>query len=458
MEEERERHEEEEEETAVVVGFHTIMDIPIHVLFDIMLKLPAVSLVRCYSVCSKFKSIVSDYSFQLSYFSKAPISIVVLSDRHRITCIDSSQNLNPIHSSDHGSSSSCMAMRLQPNSNNTSDSSSKRIKTIHHHHHHQPSSRFVSFHIHKRMNLINSSNGLLCLRGSNPHSQSHYYICNPLLGELLNIPPAPSAPDRNLCFSAFGFDPKTKTFKILQLVSKSNKLVAELYQSPPHSGGVKTWSVISDVPSAKPKPNSSFDPSLNDALHWVTDGAISELIYSFDLNSNKFKSIPCPSHFVDDEYVSNISGMSVGVLKGCLCLCYVVEGKRFETWSMDKYGVKESWRMAFSIDIKSYCGWSPQDKHRPIGFNTCGDMWLMADSISQSSSQCLVSFSPETGVFRHIDIGGNASNIQVIPQVLSYVSIKHMVNIRRKQHQLQKLSSAQNYALGFNLFVLENFR
>ncbi|KAK2359184.1 F-box protein [Trifolium repens] len=454
---------EEIEETATAtadLGFHSIMDIPIHVLFDIMLKLPAVSIVRCYCVCSKFKSIVSDSSFQQSYFSKAPISLVVLSNHNRITCIDSSQTLNPIHSQDHGSSSSCMAMQLLPSTSTstttTSSDSTTHTPIHHHHHHHHQSSRFVSFHIHRRMNLINSSNGLLCLRASNHHSPSLYYICNPLLGEVLHVPPAPSPSDQHLCFSAFGFHPNTKTFKILQLVSKSNKLVAELYQSDG-----TTWSVLPNPPSAKPKPNSSFHPSLNDALHWVTDGTISELIYSFNLNTNEFKSMPCPSHFVDD-YVSKISGMSVGVLKGCLCLCYVLEGARFETWLMEKYGVKESWRKAFSIDIKSYCGWSPQDKHRPIGFNSCGDMWLKADSDSQSSSQCLVSFSPETGVFRHIDIGDTASNIQAkniqaTPQVLSYVSMKQMVNIRHRQHQLHTLSSGKNYALGFNLFVLENF-
>ncbi|GAU14776.1 hypothetical protein TSUD_204250 [Trifolium subterraneum] len=442
--------------TTAELGLHTIMDIPIHVLFDIMLKLPAVSLIRCYSVCSKFKSIVSDSSFQQSYFSKAPISFVVLSDRNHLTCIDSSQTLNPNSSDHHGSS--CMAMQLQQQQPSTSSSDSKRTKTITTtptpilHHHHQ-SSRFVSFQFHKRMNLINSSKGLLCLRASNHHSHSHYYICNPLLGEVLTVPPAPSPSDQHLCFSAFGFHPKTKTFKILQLVSKSNHLVAELYQS--NSGGT-TWSVIPNAPSAKPKANSSFDPELNDALHWVTDGGISELIYSFDLNSNKFKSMPCPSHFIN-EYVSKISGMSVGVLKGCLCLCYVVEGTRFETWLMDKYGVKESWRMAFSINIKSYCGWNPQDKHRPIGFNSCGDMWLIADSDSHSSSQGLVSFSPETGVFRNVDIGGAASNIQATPQVLSYVTIKQMLNIRRRQHHLHKLSSGEKYALGFNFFLLENF-
>lgn len=320
-------------------------------------------------------------------------------------------------------------------------------------------SRFVTFHIHRRMNLINSSNGLLCLRASNYHSHSLYYISNPLLGEVLTIPPAPSPADHNLRFSAFGFDPKKKIFKILQLVSKSNRMVAELYQSDSHDN---TWTLIPNAPSATAKFNSSsFDPCLNGALHWITDhDQISELICSFDLNTNNFKSLPPPPHF-NAEYLSKISGVSIGVLKGCLCLCYVVDGAQFETWVMDKYGVKESWRKAFSIDINSYCGLCPQDKHRPIGFNSFGDMWLRADSDSHSYSQCLVSFSPETGVFRHIDIGGISSrNIQATPQVLSYVSMKEMINLgNNNTHlQFQTIRPDKNNDLGFNLLTMGHFR
>ncbi|XP_058771880.1 F-box/kelch-repeat protein At3g06240-like [Vicia villosa] len=445
------------------LGFH-ILDIPHHILFDIMLKLPAVTLIRCSSVCSRFKSIVSDTSFQQSYFSKAPISFVVLSDHNSLTCIDSSSTqIQSVPNSCHGSS--CMAMQLQPSyssdskrSKNTTTTATPTRTPIHLANQRSVNrrTRFVTFHINRRMNLINSSNGLLCLRASNYHSRSLYYVCNPLLGEVLPVPPALSAADENLRFSAFGFDPKKKNFKIIQLVLKSEQMVAEMYQS---DSRVSTWTVIPNAPSAKPKSkNCSFDPSFNGAIHWVTEDTGSELICSFDLNSNTFGSVPPPSHF-DEDYVSKISGISVGVLKGCLCLCYVIEGAKFETWLMEDYGAKESWRKAFSIDIKSYCGLSPQDKHRPIGFNNCGDMWLRADSDSHSHSQCLVSFCPETGVFRHIDIGGVASNVQATPQVLSYVSIKEMVDIRHRQLQLQSLKPGKNYhPLGFNMLLMGNFR
>ncbi|KEH32741.1 F-box/kelch-repeat protein At3g06240 [Medicago truncatula] len=464
---ERRRCKKEAEEVGFVDENIQILDIPIHILFDIMLKLPAVSLIRCSSVCYKFKSIIFDPSFQQSYLIKAPLSFVVLSDNLRLTSIDSQfHTLNP-NISNH--SSSCIAIQpsldskpCNPTSSTTSTASTAATPTIHHHHHHHHhqqqsrnnrTNRFVTFHIHRHVDLINSSNGLLCLRASNCRtpSRSLYYICNPLLGEALTVPLAPSPADQNLYFSAFGFDPKKKHFKILQLVFKSDQMVAELYQS---DSGSRTWSLIPDAPSTRPMVNSSFDPSLNGALHWLTEDAS---ICSFDLNNNKFKSVPPPSHF-DDEYVSRISTISVGVLKGCLCLCYVIEGARLETWVMSKYGEKESWSKAFSIEIKSYCGLSPQDKHRPIGFNTSGEMWVTADSDSRSFTKCLVSFNPETGVFRNIEIGGAASNIQATPQVLSYFSIKKMVNIRHSKLQLQTLRSAKNHALGFDFLLMGNFR
>lgn len=225
-------------------------------------------------------------------------------------------------------------------------------------------------------------------------------------------------------------------------------MVAELYRL-----GDNKWRVIeidSASSSARPRPNGSFDPSLNGALHWVTEGG-PQLICSFDLHTNRFKSVPPPPHF-DAGYVNRVSGITVGVLKGRLCLCFVVGGDQFETWFMDRYGVEGSWTKAFSIDIKSYCGLSLQDKHRPIGFSSSGDMWLKADSDSHRHSQSLVSYSPDTGVFRHIDIGGIASNIEATPQVLSYVSLKDMLNLRDPHLHVHTLRPIKTDAFGFNIF------
>ncbi|XP_027329416.1 F-box/kelch-repeat protein At3g06240-like [Abrus precatorius] len=385
-----------------------MLDFPLHILSDIMLKLPPYSIIRCACVCTTFRNIVTDPSFKHLYFSRAPTTCVLLSDHHRLSTLHSS----PPQTSP-SSASSCLA-RIH-----SSASSLSGIDPIlpHPKNPTPDTSRFISFQGH--MKLVNSSHGLLCMRSQYPL----YIVCNPLFGEILSLPPPPTTSNQFVRFSAFGFDPLTNRYKLIQIVPRHDQVVAELYQL-----GDDTWRTIENVPS--PRPDSAFDPSLNGALHWVTDATrVSELICSFDLHTEKFKSVPPPSHF-NAEYANHVFGTCVGVFKGRLCLCYVSEGARFETWLMEEYGVEASWTRGFAIDIQSYCGLRLHDKHRPIGFSSCGDMWLKADSDSDPHSECLVSYTADKGVFRHIDIGGIASNnVEAVPHVFSLVSLRNLVDV-----------------------------
>lgn len=283
------------------------------------------------------------------------------------------------------------------------------------------------------MYLVNSCNGFLCLRSFDFLGRNTYHICNPILGEFLRVPPPPSL-NHEYLGSAFGFDPKHKLYKILQFVWRSNRVMAVLYKL-----GENSWSLIeNNVPSAKPK--SSFDPSLNGALHWVTNSSKdSELICSFDLQTDTFKSVLPPNH-LDVEFVKKISWINVGVLEGCLCLCYVSPGAVFEAWLMKEYGIKESWTRKFTIDIKSYCGLRLGNCHRPIGFTSCGDMWLKCDY----DLCCLVSYGPKRGSFKVIDIGGIYWNFEATPHILSFVSLSDVVNIRDTHLHLEIIRPAKN--------------
>ncbi|XP_061357259.1 F-box protein At3g07870-like [Gastrolobium bilobum] len=430
---------------------------------DIMLKLSPRSIIRCSCVCTSLRNLVTDSRFQHLFSSQAPTSVVVFSPIQRLLCLLSSPLSN--HASSYSYSSSPSSRFAFQSSSSTCSCCPSAIDPIppnhihnhnHNHNHNQGIAiatatatatvtdcdrrRFITLPpLLLPMTLVNSSNGLLCLRAS----PSLYYICNPLLGEILCLPPAPIAPHEYLQFSAFGFDPHTKHCKILHLVLKSNTMVAKLYQL-----GDETWSVIENASSARP--NSVFDPSLNGALHWITDAPhVSELICSFDLQSNEFKSVAPPSHF-DVGYVNKISGLCVGVLKGCLCLCYVNEGARFETWLMEEYGVKESWTVAFSIDIHSYCGLRLDNEHAPIGFTSSGDMWFVADS--DSGSHCLVSYTAETGAFKIIDIGGITLKIEAAPHVSSFVSLKDIINGRDTHLPFHMVKLNKTDAFGFNSF------
>ncbi|KAK7263766.1 hypothetical protein RJT34_31363 [Clitoria ternatea] len=349
------------------LGFQ-LLDLPVHLLQQIMIHLPPSSVPPCAAVCTVFRNIAADPSFRQLYFSQTPISCVLLSNNHRLSILPSHSPLPPS-----SSSSSCFAVaNSSPSVGHTIPDHTKTLSSI---------------TLNKSMNLVNSSHGLVCLR-----SNIRYHVCNPLSGEFLTLPPPPTPLDGDdeEYFSVFGFDPQRNHYKILQIVPE--KMVAELYQI-----GDDTWRAIYFPPSALLKLNSVFDPSLNGALHWITTSTrLEELICSFDLNREEFRG---PSQSPIRDLVDG---------GGC-------------------------WRKAFSIDIDSYCGLQPQDKHRPIGFSSNGDMWLTDDEDdfdSDISKRCLVSYIPKKRDFRQVEIGGIPSTkVEATPHVLTYVPLKDIVDI-----------------------------
>ncbi|KAK7363913.1 hypothetical protein VNO77_06075 [Canavalia gladiata] len=409
-----------------------MLDFPLHILCDIILKLPPRSVIRCASVCTTFRDIVNDPSFRQLYFSRSPTSCVVLTDHHRLTSIDCCaqeklarsppSSCIACFSSSSSSASTSSLSGIDPNLNLNQPNLGR-----------QKGSRFIQLQVH--MKLVNSSHGLVCLR-----SHYLYYVCNPLFGEILALPPPPTVD--YLRFAAFGFDPVSKQYKLVQIVPRGDQLVAELYQL-----GQDTWRVIENASSARL--NSAFDPSLNGALHWITHSTrVEELISSFDIHTEKFKWVAPPSQF-NSEYLNHVFGLSVGVLKDRLCLCYVNRGACFETWFMDEYGVQASWTRAFSIDIHSYCGLRLGDKHRPIGFTSSGDMWLKVESDSDTNSHSLVSYSAQKRLFRHIEIGGISfppRDLQAAPHVFTFVSLKDFVHPSNQRLRLQILTPNKHYS------------
>ncbi|KAI4296134.1 hypothetical protein L6164_036117 [Bauhinia variegata] len=400
------------------LGFQ-ILELPVHILYDILAKLPVWSIFCCRCVCKTFRELITDKYFENLYISRAPTSFVVVAESFFtkphifwIDCFSQPPCLNPA-----SSSASRFAAVGDPSSSETFRSGIDQIG----YHNDGIKDKFTKWYIRLKGNLklVNSCNGFLCLHQYSDKKMCRLYcLCNPILGEFVMLPPPPISSHKYLGFSAFGYDPKSKKYKILQLVQKLDKVVGELYTL-----GERSWRVIEEIAaSAKPKANSSFHPSVNGALHWVTDSSkSSELIYSFDLHTDEFKPVAPPSHLD----VKKISWSSVGVLEGCLCLCYVSEGALFEAWLMKEYGTKKSWTRKFTIDINSYCGLKIEDKHRPIGFTSDGDMWLKCES----DSCFMVSYSPKSAAFKVIDTGA-IPRFNATPHVLSFVSLKEIVDFR----------------------------
>ncbi|KAI4298895.1 hypothetical protein L6164_032408 [Bauhinia variegata] len=407
------------------VGFH-ILELPVQILYDILAKLPVRSIFCCRCVCKTFRKLVTDAYFANLYISRAPTSFVVVTEQLRlfwIECFSGPHCLNPA-----SSSASRFAEVGNPSSSETLGSGIDQIGNQIDRLEEKFTKRYIRLEI--DMKLVNSCNGFLCLYHSDMENRNLYYLCNPILGEFVMLPPTLSDGHQFLGFSAFGYDPKSKKYKILQLVQKLDKVVGELYTL-----GENSWRIIEEN-AAHAKPESSFQPSVNGALHWVTDSSkSSEMIYSFDLHTDEFKPVAPPSHLD----VKKISWSSVGVLEGCLCLCYVSEGTVFEAWLMKEYGIKETWTQKFTIDINSYCGLRIEDKHKPIGFTSYGDMWLKCDSDSCS----MVSYSPKSASFKVID-NGTIPRFNATPHVLSFVSLREIVDFRTTHLKLEIIKPKKN--------------
>ncbi|KAK9287332.1 hypothetical protein L1049_015747 [Liquidambar formosana] len=385
--------------TELGLGFR-ILELPEHIVFDILTRLPVKSVFACRCVCKTLRDLLLDPHFAKLHLTRAPTALIL-----------------------HQRLSWSIHLYLPDVANDTLSWYSSSSYSDHHRdrcYDALPKQDVYFLMPDCKAALINSCNGFLCLYNS---SRRHpvYCLCNPVLGEYVALPPPPpSTVDHTyLDYSAFGFSPKTGQYKIIRFVlSLAGAVFVEV-----HTLGSESWRNVGEAPP--PRHPKSFDPFVNGALHWITTtgGTTSGLICicSFDVEDERIRQIPPPAHF-DFDYAGKVGWINVGVLGGCLCLCYVFDGVSFEVWVMKDYGVKESWSKKFVIEIQSYCGLQLGEVHRPIGFLENGDMWMICHS---DPLVLLVSYRPGTRSFK--EICGIKSSIEAIPHIPSFASLKNEV-------------------------------
>ncbi|KAL9141165.1 hypothetical protein ABFS82_14G085500 [Erythranthe guttata] len=360
-----------------------LLDLPLHLVSDILSRLPLTNIIRCTCVCKIFLKLIKDPYFAKLHLARGPALTTNLILQETVGRLGALYFFT--FDLCESTLSSCSS-----NDQNVCSYSKCGLPILC-----RINAEF-SFRT-ERVTLIGSCNGLLCLyfdSGDNPF----YGICNPILGECTKLPqPTASAPLYTYAkYSGFGYCSRLKQYKVvrfLHLTSVENPMNSKRIVADLHTLGSDSWRRIEDAPCPK---RNSFDPFLNGALHWITNSEKpSELISSFDLEREKFDFVPPPPHF-NAAYMRKVSWINIGVLRGNLCICYIYEDAMFEAWVMREYGVKETWRKEFGIDMKFYCKLQVEDLHRPIKFVSNGDLWFV------SSSDSLVSFSPEKRTFREL--------------------------------------------------------
>lgn len=408
--------------------FFPLLELPVHIICDIISRLPLMNIFQCRCVCKMLLKLLKDPYFSKIHLARAPTltTNLILEENmgkwgalHFFTCDLSESTLSSCSSDNQNIH--CYFSRGLPALSKLNAEFSFRTQ---------------------RLTLIGSCNGLLCLYFDSP-SKPFYGICNPILGECIKLPRLPASTPlfTYAKHSGFGYCPRMKQYKVVSFMYLTsadplNSIDSKIMVAEVHTLGSDSWRRIENAP--RPKRNS-FDPFLNGALHWITTSSRpSELISSLDLEREMFKFVPPPAHF-DVSYVNKVSWINVGVLRGCLCICYIYEDSDFEVWVMREYGVKQSWIKEFSIDMKFYCKLQVEDLHRPIKLFSNGDLWFI------SSFDSLVSYSPQKGTFRELRSMGPWKT-EVTAHDLSFISLKDVAG--------ERSSKVLNLRIGRRRFIL----
>lgn len=395
-----------------------IFELPTNLLYEIISRLPLKTIFSCRCVCRTFLKLIEDPYFVKTHLDGAlsTSTTVIVKEKQ-----SSSPYFRPY----------MLELDFTPKKSSLSSD---------HHIYHQHIISGQSAEVVPRdvkccfvtgdATLISSCNGLLCLY-SHSLKNPTYCICNPVSGECMTLAyPAPFTSDSiYLNHSGFGFCPKTKQYKVIRFMSSASTSRAVALV---HTLGTRSWRYIGESP--RPKSEGSFDCFLDGKLHLITAShKISDIVYAFDLETEKFEPVPMPAHFTP-EYHRKVSWINVGVISGCLCLCYTSNDAYFEVFTMAEYGIRESWIKKFAIDVNYYCATQVEDLQMPIKFLNNGELLFL------SRSNSLVSYSPNKRAFRDIKSLGNG-RAEVIAHVSSFVSLKTHVLKRGINCEKIKLKS-----------------
>lgn len=282
---------------------------------DILSRLPVKTIVHCKCVCKTWSHLLSELYFINLHLSRSPVGLLIY-QRYQ-------------------SGPDCLKI------------GELEDKPDHHDVHHDPLIRSEpKFGLQDTLDLwlIGSVDGLVCLWRYSVDEAT--YICNPVTREYVLLP------DNNyirksyaIVIYGFGSVASTKQYKVVRFYqgnypSEEGSYISECAV---YTLGEGQWRCLGHVPFLVGGRQTGV--SVNGNLHWLAyerDNVNShELVCAFDMETESFQlnasaeSAPLGDH---EYYVR-----SLGILRGCLCVCDNTSESEFVIWVMKDYGLKESW-------------------------------------------------------------------------------------------------------------------
>lgn len=292
-------------------GHDFLMNLPSHIIFEILSRLPAKSIVQCKSVCKQWLDQISDPYFARLHFTRSKPGVAIHQSeplKNLLRVVDFEDFHDPTAEID--------LKALSP----AADAS---------------------------IVVDGSVKGLLLLRDAN-YKHEALYVCNPLTRECVELA-NPSQIVRYPSVVTHGFGvTKGEEFKVVRIYQEREMdgrsgscLRIPHSECQVYTLGTAEWRSVGAAPFA-------YDGRLigqffRGNLHWlVEDFENQELISGFDLESETFQPFPPP--FPGRKLLG-----SVGVLDDCLCLCDNTSNFEVDIWVMKEYGVGKSWGKRFVI-------------------------------------------------------------------------------------------------------------
>ncbi|KMT06752.1 hypothetical protein BVRB_7g159120 [Beta vulgaris subsp. vulgaris] len=309
---------------------YMITILPEEIIVDVLLRLPAKSLMRFKSVCKSWYNLIKCPDFSKLHLER---SLTTRSNLHYVI------QTPMFHLADFDTFDNPIELNHPYKTNYPSD-----------------------------CRVVGSCNGLLCLHRYF-NFQLPLCIYNPTTRTYKLLPfltvRAPFNYRRSMFTFGFGYDNASKDYKCVRVFRNLNKATGT-YESE-----VMVCSLKDDEWRRAPDVASDFDFDyrrsvfVKDKIHWVggreKDGVRALLpIVAFSLRDETFSTLPVPN--LD---TMRFKRMFLGELDGCLCLSVSYIDKYCDVWVMKEYGVAGSWSRLLSV-TKRY---GDEELERPVCYS-----------------------------------------------------------------------------------------
>jgi len=300
----------------VIASSECLMNkLPSCLIMDILSRLPIKTILNCRCVCKTWLHYISDSFFAKLHLERSPTSLLLKT----ISNNPESRNLQLVQIT-----GKPLGLRFRV------VEEMKFVPGIN-----VPYNDFL---------IENSCNGLLCISQTfQDGSHDDIYLCNPILGEYISIPPAAGQETRHQSNFALGYCAIAKEYKVLHtFCSKTGSYYqpeAEIYTI-----GTGKWRSIQ-----KALLNLRMfivDSFVCGSIHWELrdeDDCVNS-IGSFNFENEQFSELSLPPRYDEGD-------VTLTAFEGCLGVSFfhTYSDPQYEIWIMKEYGNKESWTKQFTV-------------------------------------------------------------------------------------------------------------